>query len=266
MDPKNAEDPKSIYGAFWDDFVKTWPDRNERRGGTHTWPGDEWGNPQKWAEVFERLFVRAGVESWQRAVEIGPGSGKYTLKVLQVSAAQVRAYDVSTAYLEVCRTRCQAQIDERRLSLHPIDIKAPNQMLADMEAIGWRRQVDAVYSIAAMVHVDLQYVIVYMLNAALALKPGGKLLLTLADATSPFGFVQLLKDICWAYPAQANPRGSAKFEWLSPDLVRHVLDRLGFVVDWLNNDQRDILLVASLAKPELAAGLEQYILPRQSAR
>ena len=261
MDSNKAEDPKSIYGTFWDDYIKTWPERNERHGGKHTWPGDEWGAPHTWDDVFKSLFVRAGVQSWQRAVEIGPGSGKYTLKVLGASSAQVRAYDVSTAYLDVCRTRCQASIDEGRLTLHPIDIKAPNQMLADMEAARWRGKVDAFYSIGAMVHVNLQYVIVYLLNAALTLKPGGKLLLTLADATSHLGFVQLLKDICWAYPAQANPRGSAKFEWLSPDLVRHVLDRLGFVVDWLNNDGRDILLVASLAKPESASALQEYLSP-----
>jgi osmotically-inducible protein OsmY len=250
---------KGIYSKYWDQFISNWADRPKMRENEYRWPGDEWGSPEQWEFIFQKMFIPAGVEQWRRAIEIGPGSGKYTLKVLSASQAVVRAYDVSASYLDVCRSRCQEVVDEGRLSLHLLDTKRPNQILAEAAEVGWERGVDAVYSIAAMVHVDLQYLVTYLLNASLALKPEGKLLLTLADATSPGGFTQLLKDIRWAYPAQGNPSGSPKFEWLSPDLIRYVLMRLGFIVNWIDNFERDIFLVATLAKVRPSETLRRYI-------
>jgi osmotically-inducible protein OsmY len=263
MNTPGSEAPssKGIYSRYWDDFISTWHDRPALRASGHQWPGDEWGSPTEWEYLFQKVFVPAGVEQWRQAIEIGPGSGKYTLKVLGASPAVVRAYDVSAAYLDVCRVRCQEVIDEGRLSLHLLDPNRPDQMLAEADEIGWRRTVDAVYSIAAMVHVDLQYLTAYLLNAALVLKPEGKLLLTLADATSPKGFTQLMKDIRWAYPAQGKPAGSPKFEWLSPDLIRHVLTRLGFIVNWIENFQRDIVLVATLAHVRAPELMREHLAP-----
>jgi hypothetical protein len=43
--------------------------------------------------------------------------------------------------------------------------------------------------------------------------------------------------------------------------VRSVLDRLGFQIDLLDDSQRDLLIVASLADPELAEALEHYLRP-----
>src|SRR5580704_12452449 len=106
--------PKGIYGKFWDHFVSTWPGRLPVRGSEHQWPGDEWGTPEEWEFLFQNMFVPAGVEQWRRVIEIGPGSGKYTLKVLSASQAVVRAYDVSPAYLDVCRSRCRQVVDEGR--------------------------------------------------------------------------------------------------------------------------------------------------------
>jgi hypothetical protein len=202
------------------------------------------------------------VVEWQRAIEIGPGSGKYTVKVLEASQSIVRAYDVSPQFLKVCEARCHEWINRSRLSLQLLGTRRPDQMLCDIEAFGWRRQVDAVFSIDAMVHVDLQYLIVYLITAALTLRPGGKLILTLADATRDLGFAKLLGDIAWAFPNQANARGSGKFEWLGPDIVRSVLTRLGFEPDVvIESRYRDLGVVASLRHPELAEALERYVAP-----
>jgi SAM-dependent methyltransferase len=248
-----------IYGRYWDYYVRRWEDLQKREG--HERPGDEWGTPSGWEWMFDRLFVPAGVATWERAVEIGPGSGKYTLKVLAASSAQIRAYDVSAEFLRVCEERCRTHIDSGRLSLHLLGADRADGLLLDVEEAGWAGEVDALFSIDAMVHVDLQYLVAYLIGAAAILRPGGRLVLTLANAVSPAGFEKLIREIHWTFPAQSSPIGSGKFEWLSPDIVRSLLPRLGFELDLFLKDQRDLHLVASLARPERGRELVPYLLP-----
>jgi SAM-dependent methyltransferase len=246
---------RSVYGRQWDAYVEQW-DRDGLR-----WPGDEWGDSGLWERVFQRLFVAGEVDKWEKAVEIGPGSGKYTLKVLEHSPATIRAYDVSAKYLEVCRDRCAEHVESGRLSLKELAGVRPDEMLSDLEP--WRRKVDGFYSIDAMVHVDLQYLIAYLVTAAVVLKPKGKLIMTVANAASERGFDALLDCIWRHYPSQVNPLRPGKYEWLSPDLVKSILPRLGFELDHLEiNEHEDvILLLATLARPELGDELERFILP-----
>lgn len=252
----------SLSTKFWDQYVKEWPEVNRSLGGQLGWPGDEWGSPEGWERTYQRLFVPAGVKNWERAVEIGPGSGKYTLRVLANPKTAVRAYDVSPQFLEVCQARCQEPVNQGRLSLHLLDLTSADRMASDLNNCGWQRSVDAFYSIDAMVHVDLQYLIVYLITAGLTLKPGGKLILTLADATTDLGFQQMLEEIWFTYPGQTSPTGTSKFEWISPDIVRSILPRLGFELEWLNNAEKDIELIASLADVKVANRFHPYLLPR----
>jgi SAM-dependent methyltransferase len=259
MRPDGKQETKSVYGSQWDNYVRSWGDSPS---GRLEWPGDEWGTPEVWERVFNRLFVPAEVASWKRAVEIGPGSGKYTLKVLESSSAEVRAYDISGRFLEVCEKRCRMQVEEGRLSLHLLSATQSNQILSDLDACGWRGKLDAFYSIDAMVHVDLQYMIVYLLTAALSLKPGGQLLLTLANVVNERGFRMLLEGAS-AYWHTQDPMAETpgKFEWLSADMVRYILKRLGFELTVMTSDRdrRDLFVVASLAHPETAAAFEPYL-------
>jgi hypothetical protein len=230
------------YAGQWDRYVE--------RHSSDEWPGDEWGKPDSWEAVFGELF-RPHVAGWQKAVEIGQGSGKYTLKVLAESEATIRAYDVSERFLEKCAQRCREPIEAGRLSLHRITAE-PGQMLSELA--DWRREIDAFYSIDAMVHVDLQYLIVYLLTAALSLRQGGKLILTLADATTPLGFKKLLADI---KTFRSDLLG--KFEWLSPDIVRTTLLRLGFDADLMQEVGNGLSVVATLRRPRMAEPFEQYL-------
>jgi cyclopropane fatty-acyl-phospholipid synthase-like methyltransferase len=245
----------SVYGRQWDAYVEQWG-----RGGLR-WPGDEWGDSELWDRVFQQLFVPGGVDGWEKAVEIGPGSGKYTLRVLEHSPATLRAYDVSARFLEVCRERCAEHVASGRLILQELEGSRPDEMLSDLEP--WRRKVDGFYSIDAMVHVDLQYLIAYLVTAAVVLKERGKLILTLANAASERGFDALLDCIWRHYPSQVNPLVAGKYEWLSPDLVESILPRLGFELDHLEaNETEDvILLLASLTRPKPEHELERFILP-----
>lgn len=264
MSPSEEHGARSLYGTQWDNYVQGWTE-TELKGRKLEWPGDEWGTPATWERVFNRIFVPAGVSEWKRAVEIGPGSGKYTLKVLESSSAELLAYDISPGFLEVCRDRCRSQVEEGRLSLHLLSAaKPPNQILSDLEANGWRGELDAFFSIDAMVHVDLQYLIVYLITAAVALRPGGRLLLTLANVNNEKGFRQLLEGATAYWHTQLpNSETPGKFEWMSPDMVRYVLDQLGFELELLTSDDdlRDLFVLASLADPERASALESYVKP-----
>ena len=125
-------------------------------------------------------------------------------------------------------------------------------MLTDLEACGWRRKVDAVFSIDAMVHVNLQYLTAYLVTAAVTLRAGGKLILTLANVVRP----GRLRRSFWAtsrhyFPLQDQPNSS--FAWVSPQIVRFVLGNLGFEIDLLIEGTSASVLVASLVDVDRAA-------------
>jgi hypothetical protein len=242
--------------SLWDQYVADWEEHFSRE--EFDWPGDEWGSSKLWEVVHRKMFVPAGVNDWHRAVEIGPGSGKYTLQALRNPELTVRAYDVSRSFLEVCEERCETAITEGRLSLHLLEAQHPYEMVSDLTAAGWRGEVDAFFSIDAMVHVDLQDLIVYLITAALTLKPGGKLLMTLSNATSDLGFKMLLKDIVKCYGQSAGPYG--RFRWLSPQISETILPRLGFRVDFASTVPRDTHLTATLTDPDVARHFEKFLL------
>lgn len=245
-----------VYGTYWDYYVDNF-DRFHNQSGEFEYPGDEWGTERGWEALFEQLLVPAGVAHWKRAVEIGPGSGKYTLHVLDRSDCQLLAYDVSAKFIEVCKSRCHAHVETGRLELNLLDGLQADALYRDLSGRRWLRTVDAIYSIDSMVHVDLQYLIAYLITAGLVLKQDGMLILTLADVTNELGFAKLLRDISWTYPAQARPNG--KFEWLSPDIVEYVLERLGFDIVKLATAPRDIHIVATLKNPSVSETFHPYI-------
>jgi SAM-dependent methyltransferase len=250
--PNEDQPAENLGGELWDGYIQKWPEQTSKE---LEWPGDEWGTEEGWRLTFETLFVPAGVNDWKKAVEIGQGSGKYTLMVLDNAPAVVRAYDVSSKFLEICKERCRDQVDQGRLSLHLLDSVQPDQMLLDLTSAGWRRQVDGFYSIAAMVHVELQELIVYLLTAALVLKPSGKLILTLADVTRPGGVKRLLEHI----PKHYRQVRAGRFKWLGPDIIHSVLEGVGFDVETFELRPAQVLICASMNRPAVADELEQYL-------
>lgn len=229
-----------IYRQHWDHFVKT------SKRSADCWPGDEWGTPESWARTFQMLFLDHGARSWRNCVELGAGSGKYTLKLLEESQAHVLAADVSPEYQAVfCERLKQAGLLDRCTPLLlDTDSSTLHKAIISKD---WKGSLDAVYSIDAMVHVDLQYLIAYLVTAAASLRPGGKLVLTLANCCSDRGFEKLIAETKNCFSRIGKHSG--KFEWLSPEAVRSILSRLGFDIDLMNLSGRDILLVATLREP-----------------
>jgi hypothetical protein len=114
-----------------------------------------------------------------------------------------------------------------------------------------------------MVHIDLDYLMAYLLTAAAVLRPGGKLVMSVANAASTKGFQNLLDWISAHWRYQLEPSLPGRLEWLSPDLVKVTLDRLGFELEWFDAHDRNahIFVTASLARPEVGDRLERHLRP-----
>jgi SAM-dependent methyltransferase len=245
-------DANNLYREQWDRYAKMWSPKNIAGNASDlNWPGDEWGDEQQWLKVFQTMFVNFGAQEWTECVEIGPGSGKYTNYLLRQSAAHITAFDISSAYLEIMKTRLADDVAGGRVDPVVLIGQCPSEILDHLRSQGLIRQLDAFYSIDAMVHVDLQYLMAYFLSAALSLKENGHLIMTLANAISSGGFKSLVAGAKTFYPLQGKPSG--KFEWLSPEMVIGILTRLGFSVQFVSpypqgiEVLRDLHLVATLS-------------------
>jgi SAM-dependent methyltransferase len=250
----------SYYGRSWDMYVtKVF---EHAKTPESVFAGDEWGNPVWWDICYKRLLERAGANDWKRAVEIGPGSGKYTNLLLERSKCDVLAFDVSQEFMRVMEERLANYRETGRLTTALLEAKGADEMLNRIEKEGWRGTLDGFFSMDAMVHVDLQFLTAYFVTAAICLRPGGKLVMTLADGTSPRGVKKLLDDIKNYYPLQGEL--SLKFEFLSPEIVRKVLGEIGFTIDLLEHDSldatqaRDIFLIATKGDADVTR-LESFL-------
>ena len=78
----------SRFGDAWDRYVESFGTKkasfSERAGRLIEVPGDEWGEPDGWQRRVAVLFrQRLNAGAPILALEIGPGSGKYTRLFLE---------------------------------------------------------------------------------------------------------------------------------------------------------------------------------------
>lgn len=234
-------------------FQKAWDRYAAKAARGSDWAGDEWGRPELWQSWFERLFRKTQVESWARAVEIGQGTGKYTRLVLEAGKCEVLACDVSSVFLDYCRRRQASFVEQRRLHLALIKENDPRSIQDACAARGWSGEVDALYSMDALVHLPFTQIACYMLAGTEVLRLGGHLLFSFADGTSAAGHAKLLADIDQAVVRSCDP-ATACFHWNSPQLIRTFAERIGYevlVCDLDPIDGRDGHFVARLVDRQL---------------
>jgi SAM-dependent methyltransferase len=263
---------KNRYQEAWDHYVDRWsadlsrrqdPDAELAREGGRSvlrWPGDEWGDQGIWREFIDRLLVPAGLPEWKRVVELGQGSGKYSLAVLAESQARLECFDVSPNFIRVCRERCAKYVREKRLALHLLKPKKSKLIQKVIKKIKWTREVDAFISIDAMVHVDLNVLASYFLAASEVLREGGKLVMTLADVSTDAGFDKLMSELEYTYTTPDHK--NCQFEWLHPALIEDLLPRFGFKIEMCSSGWRDLELIASLEDLDRADDARQRANPR----
>jgi hypothetical protein len=157
--------------------------------------------------------------------------------------ATIRAVDVSAAYLDVLRERLAGPVAVGRVVPDLVDADHGG-LLRRLRTVDWVDRVDCVCAFDSLVHVDLQYMMGYLLTAAEVLRIGGVLAIMVADATSAAGFEKLVRDVRRVWPFQG--RICQKFEWVGPDILANILSRLGFEERLHRSHGATLHVVASL--------------------
>src|SRR3954453_17647825 len=116
----------NFYGYSWDTYVKELFAKSKSEH--HVYPGDEWGGHEWWNHVYDRLFTAAGAAQWERVVEIGAGSGKYTHLLLDRSAASVLTVDVSQEFLSVLAEREREHCATGRVRPYLLPCRHPGEL------------------------------------------------------------------------------------------------------------------------------------------
>lgn len=248
MTDPTANAPRRFSSA-WDRYVEAAPPAAGR------WPGDEWGDAALWQAWFARLFEPFGVARWQRAIEIGPGSGKYTELVLRGCAGRVLALDVSPQFQAACAARLADRIASGRLLLRLIDELDPDALQNAAHAVGWDDGIDAVFSIDTLVHLTVTQITALLLSATQVLAVGGVFIGTFADATCPRGQQKLIADVDRVIRAGGDPT-SGCFHWTSAEVIRALALRCGYTVELCGLDpmhERDGQFVLRFSDPAAAA-------------
>jgi hypothetical protein len=266
MSQDKSEPPilnENPYEAAWDKYVRRF--RNSNPEGT---PGNEWGDERIWEFRFDTLFRPYGIDCCRMACEIGAGSGKYTRKVLNHAEARIICADISEDFLSVLRQEMNTDVDAG--SVIPVFLKTrrPDELLTHIVDQGMCGYLDFFYSIDTMVHIDLQSLIAYWITAALTLKPGGKMVMTLADPSTDRGRQKLVEDIIPYYHQRGFP--GLRFAWISKDLVVNLLEKIGFCILRCDNPApaglkpRDMFVAAERVDLEKAETFRKYICKAES--
>lgn len=247
-DTPDSPPPGDPFATAWDNYAA-----KAQRAGAR-WPGDDWGTEEVWDNWFARLFAPFGVATWERAVEIGQGTGKYTKRVLDAGPATVLACDVSRHFIDLCAERMHDALASGRLVLEHISSVNPDSLRDAAEKHGWIGQADALFSIDALVHVPFTQVTSYLLQASEILRPGGKFIMSFANGTSEPGLHKMVQDVRRVVRDGGHPKTGC-FHWVSPELVQSTAAAMGYSIDICDTDPlhgRDGHFVATLADPDRA--------------
>ena len=180
-------------------------------------PGDEWGDQKEVSRLISQSFPSITINA-PKFVEIGSGGGRYTVPLMnKFPECTVDAFDVSSGYIAKLKQRIGDLGFSDRINIHKLD-NEPDTISKIIGELGLVRKIDVVYSYDAMVHVDLQSLLIYFVNAANILKPMGCLVMNVADATSEKGMQRLFSSAARVFRQGGAP--STKFIWHSPSVFQ----------------------------------------------
>ncbi len=241
-----SADETSSYGQNWDTYVRNseWYAEREpsNKGRTDlVYPGDEWGDPKAWRDYSDK-FLRPFLpdDSSGIAVEIGQGSGKYTLEVID-KVNQIICFDVSQEFINIAQNRMSQYYEAGKVKFELLKLRDCQEILKILKDEDLVPKVDLFFSIDSMVHVELHTLMAYFMIASKCLKMGGHMTMSVASCTNDLGFARLIEEVPWYYGGWKKI--SHQFYFLSKEIVYYLTDKLGFeIVEF--DENRDINFTA----------------------
>ena len=236
------------YSQDWDEYVDNFARYSELEPASKgrkdlRYPGDEWGTQEMWSALADKFLKPFLPQVDGIAVEIGQGSGKYTLEVID-KVKQIICFDVSKKYVQIAQKRLSTYVTEGKVGFEILGMLNCNEIIQALKKRNLLGKVDLFFSIDSMVHVELHTLIAYFINAAKSLKPGGHMVMGLASCTNDGGFNKLLNETPFCY---GGLRPSHQFYFLSKNIVYFIMEKLGFEII-LYEEMRDIHFAARKIK------------------
>jgi len=237
------------YADDWNEYVKNFSEHAKREptniGRTDLkYPGDEWGNPKYWAAYADRFLKPFLPDDLSGiAVEIGQGSGKYTLEVID-KIKRIICYDVSKAFMKTAKDRLSKYIAKGKIEFELLKLWNCEEIINSLRSKNLLGNVDLFFSADSMVHVELHTLIAYFISGAKAIKLGGYMTMDVASCTNEKGFQRLLDETPFCY---GGMRPGHQFYFLSKDIIFFITKQLGFEVV-VFDEQRDITFVVKKVK------------------
>ena len=206
------------YANDWNTYSQCW---NDNYGTRYTDLGDEWCDDGTADRKWERWMLSAVAEPWlrkdARLLEIGPGGGKWTVR-LSPQVKDIVAFDVADTMLERTRARCARE-----------DVANVSCVLGDGNGFTGVRDesVDIVFSYDVFVHIALEDTVMYLNEINRVLKPGGVAILHHAvnDVKPAWDRIESHND--W-YRDRANTLG--QYYYYSQDALSRMYERAGLAV------------------------------------
>jgi ubiquinone/menaquinone biosynthesis C-methylase UbiE len=235
------------YANDWNSYSSEW---DTRYGNRYRHLGDEWCDDGTEERQWERRLFANSVEPSigpsSRVIEIGPGGGKWTVR-LAPKVEQLVVFDVAAAMLE----RTHARVVEAGFDNVSFQLGNGHDM-APLESAAY----DVVFSYDVFVHIALEDTVAYIAEIARLLRPGGVAILhhAVSDVRPAWDRIEMHND--W-YRDRANTRGQYYYHSLSA--LERLYARFGLKIETTWTHYCTVVLTARKPAETIVPELEQAL-------
>ena len=223
-----------LHGNFWDQYSQAW-DQEVRPQIEGQILGEEWTSPER-TEFVYRNFAEPFCDRQSKVVEIGPGGGKFSRRLVE-RCAELTLVDISADMLrragEACGGRARIlHVEDGRLTALDSD------------------SIDLVFSFDVFIHLESEEVFRYFAEVNRVLRGGGIFSVHTSTFESRWGFHSYLQQFR-DNSASIGSRYGGRMYPMSDGIVRRFIEHSGFevVTSYSSRQDKDLIYVLRKVGP-----------------